>query len=194
MRVQSFNGSEIETYIPDLARLRLNVFRDFPCLYEGSIEYEKDYLKSYPENPQSILIAVFDEHHQMVGASTGIPMSAAPDYVQVPLIQAGYNIDDFYYFAESVLDHAFRGHGFGHRFFELREQVALKNGFKMAAFCAVERPEDHPLRPHDFHSLDEFWIKKGFQIHPEIISESFWRDLGELKDSKKKMSYWLKSF
>lgn len=193
MKVQTFYGAEIKDYVDDLARLRIEVFREFPYLYEGNMEYEKKYLEIYPDNPESILVAVFDEHHHMIGASTAMPLKAEADYVKEPFIKNGYDIDSIYYFAESVLVHAFRGHGFGHRFFENREQAAKKFGYNLAAFCAVEREETHPKRPADFHPLDEFWSKKGFVRHPELQSTFSWPDLGEKTDSKKLMTYWLKS-
>lgn len=193
MKVKSFHGEEIRELIPELAKLRIEVFRDFPYLYEGSLDYEKEYLKIYPESPRSVLVAVFDEQEDLVGASTGMPLSNEADYVQEPFIKAGYNVDDIFYFAESVLLKGFRGLGLGHRFFEGREETARKFGYKIAAFCAVIRPEDHPAKPIGHHPLDEFWEKRGFTKHPELQSEFSWPDIGEKGESKKRMVYWLKN-
>lgn len=192
MKVKSFIGHEIADQIPALARLRIEVFRDFPYLYEGSLDYEKKYLQIYPASDRSVLVGAFDHNNELVGASTGMPLADEADYVQEPFKKAGYNINDIYYFAESVLLKGFRGMGLGHRFFEGREKVARENGFKLAAFCAVVRPENHPSKPADYHPLNEFWEKRGFTCHPELQAEFAWPDIGETEDSKKQMIYWLK--
>ncbi len=192
MKVKIYKGQEIEPLIPALAQLRIKVFRDYPYLYEGSMAYEENYLKIYPQTQRSVLVAVFDAQGDLVGASTGMPLSDEADYVQKPFLEAGYDIHKIFYFAESVLENGFRGMGLGHRFFEGRESAAKEWGYTMAAFCAVERPENHPAKPLDYHPLDEFWDKKGFKKHPKLKSEFSWPDLGDREDSTKKMVYWLK--
>ena len=42
--IQSLTGDDIRTVLPDLARLRMEVFREWPYLYDGSLAYEEDYL------------------------------------------------------------------------------------------------------------------------------------------------------
>ena len=58
--IKHFFSKDITPLIPDLARLRITVFRDFPYLYEGSYEYEKEYLKVYTNSSASVLVAAFD--------------------------------------------------------------------------------------------------------------------------------------
>jgi len=53
MRVESFYQQDILPLIPKLAELRIKVFHDFPYLYEGSLDYEKNYLKIYTESSRS---------------------------------------------------------------------------------------------------------------------------------------------
>ena len=40
-------GAEIRDYFEDLTQLRMTVFKEFPYLYEGSLEYELEYLETY---------------------------------------------------------------------------------------------------------------------------------------------------
>ena len=40
--VKRFSGTEAQPYLPDLARLRIEVFREFPYLYDGNLDYEPD--------------------------------------------------------------------------------------------------------------------------------------------------------
>jgi hypothetical protein len=41
IHIQRISGAALAVYIPELARLRIQVFRDFPYLYDGDLDYEK---------------------------------------------------------------------------------------------------------------------------------------------------------
>jgi len=41
IRIERRSGVDLIPYIADLARLRIQVFRDFPYLYDGDLGYEK---------------------------------------------------------------------------------------------------------------------------------------------------------
>ena len=45
--VKSLTGDDIKSVLPDLARLRMVVFRDWPYLYDGTLEYEEEYLGKF---------------------------------------------------------------------------------------------------------------------------------------------------
>ena len=63
-----FTGEDVATFIPELAKLRIQVFREWPYLYEGDLDYEQRYLRTYIEAQDSQIILAFDEH-QVVGAA-----------------------------------------------------------------------------------------------------------------------------
>jgi hypothetical protein len=77
-------------------------------------------------------------------------------------------------------------------FFARRETRARALGFKLAAFCAVERPADHPRRPKDYVPLDAFWTKRGYTRRPDLRTTFTWRDLDETEESPKPMVFWTK--
>ena len=41
LRVALLTGTALGQVLPDLARLRITVFRDWPYLYEGTLAYEQ---------------------------------------------------------------------------------------------------------------------------------------------------------
>ncbi len=47
LRIQTVEKNEFETVIPKLAALRINVFSDWPYVYEGSMAYAERYLTAY---------------------------------------------------------------------------------------------------------------------------------------------------
>lgn len=192
MQIVTRRGPEIALYIGDLARLRIEVFHAFPYLYEGSQDYERDYLSTYARSPESLFVLALDGD-KVVGASTGVPMEQETEAFRKPFIDGGWNPERIFYFGESVLLASYRGRGIGVRFFDERETYAQRLGrFDHCCFCAVERPADHPLRPADYVPLDVFWAKRGYVHRPELRTEFSWRDLGEAGESAKPMSFWLK--
>lgn len=183
-------GAEITTVFEDLANLRITVFRDFPYLYEGSVDYEMEYLKIYAQAEKALLFAVYDGS-KMVGATTCIPLINEAPEVRLPFEKAGLAIDSIFYFGESILLKEYRGLGLGHRFFDEREAHARSFGtFKTTCFCAVDRGENHPLQPENYRPNDAFWLKRGYQKDFSLQSTFEWPDINESVSTPKTMIYW----
>ena len=115
-----YRGAEISAIIPDLARLRITVFRDWPYLYEGDLAYETGYLARYAQGG-AIVVAAYDGA-QMVGAATGMPLLQHDDDFSGALAACDIAAEDVFYCAESVLMQDHRGQGAGHMFFDARGQ------------------------------------------------------------------------
>src|SRR5580704_8393417 len=96
MKIQRFSGPDMLSFIPELARLRIEVFRDYPYLYDGNLDYEKKYLQTYVNCPDSVLVVVFDDD-KVVGVSTAIPLKFETDDFKSPLIAAGFAINTIFY-------------------------------------------------------------------------------------------------
>lgn len=192
MHIQSYTGTAAHPFLPDLARLRVSVFRDFPYLYDGSMENEQDYLRTFLDTPDSVIVVAFDGD-KVVGVSTGKPMEHETESIRKPWRDHGFDPGRIFYYGESVLDKNYRGSGIGVRFFEERERWARSlNRFDYAAFCAVVRPEDHPLRPAGYHPLDDFWKKRGFAKSRDLVCYIRWQDVGETAETEKALRFWWK--
>ena len=190
--VERVTGSAFERAIPDLARLRIQVFREWPYLYDGDDAYERRYLAGYAAAPGSVIVIARDGE-RVIGASTGLPLEHEPENVIKPFRARGLEVARYFYFGESVLERAYRGRGIGVRFFEEREAHARSLGrFDYACFCAVERPSDHPARPKDAVPLDAFWQRRGYRKEPGLVARFSWRDVGQHEASEKPMGFWLK--
>ncbi|MBL7795530.1 MAG: GNAT family N-acetyltransferase [Saprospiraceae bacterium] len=187
---RQYTGAGIRTVFEPLANLRIAVFRDFPYLYEGTLEYERAYLETYARSERALLFAVFDGA-RMVGATTAIPLTDETEEVQAPFRTAGFALPEIFYFGESILLSEYRGLGLGHRFFDVREAHAAAFGaYRLTCFCAVDRPADHPLRPPGYRPLDEFWAKRGYRKECALHTTFSWPDLGETASTPKTMIYW----
>lgn len=190
--LQRLTGADLRARIADLAGLRISVFRAFPYLYDGDLAYEARYLETYLKAPESALIAALDGE-TLVGAATALPLADETPDVIAPFPEHGFDPAEVFYFGESVLLPGYRGRGIGVAFFEEREAWARRLGrFRIAAFCAVERPDDHPRRPADYQPLDAFWRRRGFAPLPGMATQFSWQDLDESAESPKRMLYWIK--
>jgi GNAT superfamily N-acetyltransferase len=192
VELKPLTGAELQRALPDLARLRIEVFRDFPYLYDGSTDYEERYLAAYGTTERAIIVGAFDGD-RVVGAATALPLAAEPARLTEPLARAGYDVGRLFYFGESVLQRSYRGQGIGVRFFAAREAHARGFGtYTHAAFCGVVRPDDHPARPAGYVPLDTFWQRRGYRRLDGVLGSISWRDLGAAEESAKPMQFWIK--
>ncbi|GJM34221.1 MAG: GNAT family acetyltransferase [Saprospiraceae bacterium] len=190
--IKSFTQADARPFKNDLARLRIQVFREFPYLYDGSLEYEENYLETLFQSNDSIMVIAFDGE-QVIGASTGMPLENETPDIQQPWIDHQQEISKVFYFSESVLLKKYRGQGIGVQFFQEREAWARKLlSFTKLTFCGVVRADDHPQRPKDYFPLDEFWKKRGFSKQDGYICYLSWKEVGESQESKKALQFWSK--
>lgn len=190
VNIRRYAGAQVLPFLKDLAELRIEVFREYPYLYDGSLSYEEGYLETYARAKDSVFVIVHDGD-QVVGASTGVPMVEETEAFKAPFLTHGWNPDQIFYFGESLLLKPFRGHGMGVRFFEERERFARdRGGFEWTAFCAVDRAVDHPMRPVDYYPLNAFWGRRGYTQRPDLVTEFSWKEVGEDHESPKKMVFW----
>lgn len=191
--IRSFRGVEVREHLDEVAALRMQVFRAYPYLYDGDLAYERDYLAAYARSPDSLFVLAFDGT-DVVGASTGIPLADDDAVFHAPVRARGLDVNDVFYFGESVLHGAYRGRGLGHAFFDAREAHARALGrFAWTAFCAVDRAPDDPRRPADHRPNDAFWHKRGYARQPGVTMHLAWRELGEESASDKPLTFWLRA-
>ena len=190
--IRPLTGADLDRVLPDLARLRMRVFRDWPYLYDGDFDYEHRYLQSYWNSAGAILVGAFDGE-RLVGAATGTPLEDHAEDFAAPLARLGLPLSDIFYCAESVLLPDCRGRGVGHRFFDLREAHARALGRSHSAFCAVIRPEDHPARPAAYRPLDPFWRGRGYAPVEGAVATFAWTELGEAGESEKPLQIWMRA-
>jgi GNAT superfamily N-acetyltransferase len=191
MRVERLTGAALAEALPEVARLRIEVFRAWPYLYDGDAAYEEAYLQPYRESDAAILVGAFDGE-RLVGAATGTPMEDHAADFAAAFAGQGVALEDIFYCAESVLLPAYRGRGIGHAFFDAREDHARALGRSYCAFCGVVRPEDHPLRPEGYRPLDPFWRKRGYAPLPGAVAEFSWKDIDQPAETTHALQFWMR--
>lgn len=192
MDLRVLTGSDLQGALDDVARLRIAVFREWPYLYDGDLDYERRYLGVFAQSEDAIVVGAYDDD-KLVGASTGSPLSDHADEFGAAFGDRSEALDDVFYCAESVLLPEFRGHGIGHQFFDLREDHARCRGYRHICFCAVTRPADHPLRPSEYRPLDGFWTARGYRKLDGVQAEFAWKDIDQPTETSKQLQFWMRS-
>ena len=186
-----FRGPDIVPWLEDAARLRISVFREWPYLYEGSFEYERDYLASYAKSKDSLFVLALDGG-KVVGASTGLPLAEAAPAFAKPFAERGMPIGSVFYFGESVLLPEYRGRSIGHAFFDHRETHARALGrFQWTTFCAVDRETEDVRRPEDYRPNDAFWHKRGYRRSAGMTMHLPWEEIGR-GEVVHPLTFWLR--
>lgn len=190
--LRTLTGAALADALDDLAHLRITVFHEWPYLYEGDMEYERNYLAKFAASKGAVIIGAYDGD-RLVGAATAAPLADHFDDFAEPFLKHGLKAEEFFYFGESVLLPEYRGHGIGVRFFEEREKAARAEGFERIVFCGVIRPDDHPMRPADYVPLDGFWRNRGYEKMDGLVCDFPWRDIGDEVETRKPMQFWTRT-
>ncbi len=192
IRVERLTGEDLAKALDDVARLRIEVFRAWPYLYDGDEAYERHYLQTYRKSENAILVAAFDGD-RLVGASTGTPMEDHAEDFVAAFDGQGIDLKDIFYCAESVLMPGFRGRGIGHAFFDAREAHAREMGRRYVAFCGVVRPAEHPLKPEQYQPLDPFWRKRGYAPVTGAVAQFRWKDIDQPEETEHPLQFWMRA-
>ena len=189
IRIEQLSGAGLEAHLTGLARLRIEVFRAYPYLYDGDPDYEAWYLEDFVRAEGAVVIAALDGG-ALIGAATASPMRAQKEAFRAPLAAAGLDPDALFYFGESVLLANYRGHGIGHRFFDAREAVARAQGFGRSGFYGVVRPVDHPRKPAGYSPLNTFWARRGYEPLAGAVASFPWKEVGQAEETDHPMQFW----
>lgn len=192
IKVMTITGSQINDWIPQIAQLRIEVFAEYPFLYIGDYKYEMRYLKKFLLMKDAIVVAAFNKD-ELIGISTGYPFIYEAENLKEVLIADHRNPKDYFCLGESVLRKSYRGLGIGKTFFNLREaHVEKLRQYKYICFYTVIRPEGDPKRPPDYRPLGPFWKSRGYLEYPKLIGTVSYQEIGETKETPKKMVFWIK--
>jgi len=177
-RIEVATGRAATAHLPDVAALRIAVFREWPYLYAGDYDYEHRYLHAYAASPHSVFLLAL-AGGRVVGASTGLPLADDAAEFQAPFLARGIAPERVFYFGESVLLPEYRGRGVGHAFFDHREAHARAlGGFALTAFAAVDREPDDPRRPPAHRGNEDFWTGRGYARQPGMTMQLDWDEVG----------------
>jgi GNAT superfamily N-acetyltransferase len=201
IRIEVKRGAELQSVIPAVVRLRTEVFRDWPYLYDGDPVYEKRNLGTYTASPlatntesprAAVVVALANE--AIVGASIGVPLVDESDNVKAPFVARGWDPARFFYYGEFMLRREFRGRGIGAVLFAALEAHAKAvSDCDPAVLATVVRLPDHPASPPGYMPIDGLWAGRGFTRRPDLVCRLAWKEVGTDRESEHELVFWMKS-
>lgn len=192
IHVRSFTGSNLKPYLHPIAKLRTEVFKEYPYFEEPDLEHETEHLRKIFLYKETIGVLIFD-NTTLIGVSLGCPLAIEETAIQRPFLERRIAVDSYYFFGDSTLLKNYRSRGIGHHFYDAREiHVAQYKKFKHICFCVPDCSELDTDRPKGYIPLTDFWRKRGYIHHPEIKCTLSWKKLNETHPSNIPMSFWIR--
>jgi GNAT superfamily N-acetyltransferase len=194
--ISVYFGSEITPFLEDVAKLRIQLFREFPYLYEGTSSIEEEYLRGFSSDPKSMLV-VARSGKELASVSTAWPFTADANILKLAkqrFGEVGIRVEDVYYYGEILVKEKFRGRGITRKSYELHEAAAKDYGYSIASIATVVRSVDDPRRPLNYIDTDALWGKLGFS-KTNIIVKHPWPTIqvdGTSTDELNPMVFWTK--
>ncbi|MFA7405306.1 MAG: GNAT family N-acetyltransferase [Pelobacteraceae bacterium] len=188
---QLLTGAAIADAVDDLATLRLEIFLDYPYLYQGKREDELTYLGSYAEAPDACVILARDGL-AVIGAATGMPLVHEDAQMRDAFAATAFPLNEAYYVGEMLFRPAYRNSGLGRKLLaQLESRIRSLGSYRRLTCATVERPDDHPLRPRDYTPITRFLSRTGFVRLSGVTTRFTWRETdGTTRDHP--MQFWSK--
>lgn len=184
-------GSNIASCLETLASLRLEIFREYPYLYEGRHEDELCYLKSYAEAPDACVILGM-ESGTIAGAATGMPLIHEDPQMLEAFSKNSLAVEGFYYVGELLLYQSFRNRGLGSKLLgQMESHIRSLGKYRKLTCATVVRPEDHPARRQDYIPITRFLAHSGFVILPGVTTSFSWSENDGIRRDHP-MQFWVK--
>lgn len=185
-------GADIQGHLEEIARLRLSIFREYPYLYDGKMEYELKYLQHYASKDEATVI-VSSYENQLAGAVTAIPLQYESEEMIAPVAATSYPVERIYYIGELLFYPDYRNKGLGTRLLSRIEQHVLDQQDYDYLVCAtVMRPEGHPLIPAGYVPIERFLQHNRFAKLPGVTTHSAWKETDGIRRHHE-MQFWLKA-
>lgn len=188
---QLLTGTAIADGLDDMAALRLDIFLEYPYLYQGRREDELRYVRTYAEAPDACVILAYDGS-AVIGAATGMPLVHEDAQMRDAFAGTAFPLNEIYYVGELLFRPAYRNCGLGQRLLaRLESHIRSLGGYRTLTCATVERPDDHLLRPHDYIPITRFLARTGFVRLTGVTTNFVWPETDGVKRDHP-MQFWIK--
>lgn len=194
---KSYISTQLQPHLSDVAEFRVKHFRNYPYLYDGNLDYEKNYLAGLANDKKSLLIKAYDSNNHLIAVSTSVPLVTGSDILKSAtesFATAGYDPGSIYYYGEIIIEPQYRGFGISAIIYKMQDDYAKLNKFKFIALATVIRSDNDLRKPANHQPSDPIWNRFGF-TKTNIIFDYDWPTIQSdflTENESHKMVYWLK--
>lgn len=176
-------GKEMQKYLGEMIRFRLQLFRESPYFYEGTEEGEREYLNQYLRSEEGVFI-VAKAGTEVLGLISGLPMRDLEESSRL-FLKNNVPVDSVFYLGEVVVDPRYQGSPIEIALYKaLEEHVRSLSGYDQIAECIPASAEES--------STSYLFEELGAVKHPALIDCFFWKEIGKEGTVPHFMQYWIK--
>ena len=176
-------GKDMQKYLGEMIRFRLQLFRESPYFYEGTEEGEREYLNQYLRSEEGVFI-VAKAGTEVLGLISGLPMRDLEESSRL-FLKNNVPVASVFYLGEVVVDPRYQGSPIEIALYKaLEDHVRSLGGYDQIAECIPVSAEENPSS-YLFEEL-------GAVKHPALIDCFFWKEIGKEGTVPHFMQYWIK--
>lgn len=194
LTLKVLKGDEITPYVKEITDIAIDVYKEYPYLYEGTVEEYFPFIEHYSHSNFGIACLLFDGE-KPVGVAIGMPLVEMRERYKLPLMSArpDENFAEIYYLGEFLLLNQYRSQGYGKKMYlKLEDLVRANPDFSKLCFCKIVEWDYHPLMPKDYKSMDGFWSKRDYLMCDDITVSVYWNEVGTNEETIHHLVYWIK--
>lgn len=190
---KTFRGNNSVPYSKDIWNVCLQVYKEYPYLWDASGTDYTYYIESFENSKDSVVVLAFDGKH-VVGVATGLRFSDyTAEHYKAPFISCGYSLDSIFYVADLLILKEYRNDSNIAVMYKKLEAIAKKDpSYFYITYNEMEDDYIHQAPP-DYKPLDKLLIKWGFVKQTETRFTTYYENINESEETPHTMVYWIKS-
>jgi len=195
INIQTYSGESLAVEIGVLADFRLRYFREFPYLYVGTEEGEREHIAEYITNPAARLIITRDAE-RIVGVAIGTMLFTETEILRQagePLRQLGIVPEQCYYFGEMIIVPEEQSKSIGKQMLEALKNAGREQGAARFCFLSVARESNDIRRPAGYVDSDMIFRKFGFEKTDVFVTYE-WKTVqsdGSIEKVANRLDMWI---
>jgi GNAT superfamily N-acetyltransferase len=170
--IQILLASHLNTLIDTIAQLRIDTFKEYPYLYSGTLEGERDFLQTYNEH-QHEMVGQATVDGTLAGILTGKPLSIFPEATDL-FKKEGLNPEEYYYFGEIIILSDFKNKSVDTQLFNNLEQQVKQWGYTKACLMIATDQQNHSMRPASYEDYEASLCKRLGYVKTTITISLTW--------------------
>ena len=195
INIQTYSGESLAAEIGALVDFRLRYFREFPYLYVGTEEGEREHIAEYITNPTARLI-ITRKGEKIVGIAIGTMLFTETEILRQagePFRQLGIVPEQCYYFGEMIIVPEERSKSIGKQMLEALKNAGQEQGAARFCFLSVAREANDVRRPADYVDSDMIFRKFGFE-KADVFVTFEWKTVqsdGSIEKVANRLDLWI---
>lgn len=182
-------GDEVIPYLKRLAEIRLLFYRDYPYLYDGTLEEEENYLSTYAHSENTLLV-IAKRDEEVVGAILGLPLIESPEENKEAFKDTEVSPAELFYLGDSMVINELKTTDLlDQLYYQFETAVQQFGKYRGIVVCEIERDSNDPKNNCPYEVT---WNKKGFLREPSQVVHFSWKEIGDLDSSDHRMIFWSK--